>query len=111
MMSTWECRRGGYAMNAVRIMVRTTVPPCRRPVGYEAQRCERSNGENRDSGRGVAIHRTAVRVSEDREAVLIVASVGPRCTGIHTARHSVGNIARVGHNAGAADYRYSGKEC
>ena len=80
-------------------------------MGYKAQRRERSNGENGYSGRGVTVHRTSVRVAEDREAVCIVAGAGPRRTGIHTAWHSIGSIARVGHNAGTADHRYSGKEC
>lgn len=111
MMASWECRWGGYAMNAVRVVVRAMVPPRRRPMGYKAQRRERGNGENCGSGSGVTVHRTTVRVAEDREAVRIVAGVGPRRTGIHTAWRSIGNIARVGHNAGAADHRYSGKEC
>lgn len=106
-------RRHAHMVHMGRIMPGSVIPGGRTPVRHKAGCRDGGNGEDGGTGSGVAIHGAAVVVAENREAVRIVAGVGPGDGGAHIrATHTDGGtgVYRVViHRAAAQHERCAGQ--
>ena len=76
-------RRHAHIVHMGRVMPRAAVPGGGAPVRHKAGCRDGCKGEYCCTGGGVAIHRAAIVVAENRETVGIVAGVGPGYGGAH----------------------------
>ena len=76
-------------VNVRRVVPVTSVPGSRAPGRHDAGRRQRRKGEDSHAVGIIAIHRAAVAVAVNREAVHIIAGIGPyRIAAIGTNRHT-----------------------
>ncbi len=106
-------RRHPHMVHMGRIMPGSVIPGGRAPVRHKAGCRDGGNGEDGGTGSGVAIHGAAVVVAENREAVRIVAGVGPGDGGAHiratNADRGIGVHGVVIHSAAAQQESRAGQ--
>ena len=104
MMPRRTMRRHAHAVHVVRIMPVAMVPGRRGPVRHQTGCRDGGNGENGRTRRGVTIHRPAVIITINREAIHIVPGICPgHCSAADRAAHADGCAGIHGviiHNAG-----------
>ena len=104
MMPRGTMRRHAHTMHMVRVMPMPMIPGSRRPVRHQTGCRNSSNGENSHTGRGITIHRLAVIITINREAVHIISGICPRnsCTtgGPAHADRGAGIHGVIIHNTG-----------
>ena len=89
-------RRRCHPVAMRRVVVVPMIPRCRLPSRYKTQRRQCSYREYRHTGRRVPIHRTPIRITENRETARIIARIRPRHTRVvPIRRHAIGPIRRI----------------
>ena len=80
----------------VRVVVVPMIPRRRPPIRHKTQRRQGSYREYRHTGRRVPVHRTPIRITENRETARIIARIRPRHTRVvPIRRHAIGPIRRI----------------
>ena len=117
--------RHAHAVHMVRIMPVPMIPGGRCPVRHQTGRRNSRNGENSCARRGIPIHRLAVIITINREAIHIVPGICPGyrstpavtthpdgCAGIHRIIiHSTGSNqkGRATQHGDACQFGFHGK--